>query len=353
MSQKKWTLKSLAQELGVSIATMSNAYNRPDQLSEALRERILRDAAALGYNGPSAAASSLRTGRTGVVGVMISHPLSYSFVDPVAGMFLEGVTSELDEHGMNMLMLSSRMEHDTLASHVSLVDGFIVYGPPLPSVASFMKRQSKPLVTVDFEMDDIPAITVDDFGGCYRLAKSCLEPNKRIAIVGLRLFESDKVENAVGKTLFDHHYITIKRLQGFVEGAAAVDMAIEPSNIWCVPENTHAYGREVAEQIFASEQLPDFIFCMSDRLALAVIEVAREMKINVPKDVKVSGFDDIPESKRSFPSLTTVAQQCHLKGKTAAQMFTGQRQLESIQLDTTVQFRMSCMMPIRRVKDTL
>ena len=64
MSQKKWTLKSLAQELGVSIATMSNAYNRPDQLSEALRERILRDAAALGYNGPSAAASSLRTGRT-------------------------------------------------------------------------------------------------------------------------------------------------------------------------------------------------------------------------------------------------------------------------------------------------
>lgn len=353
MPKKKWTLKTLAKELGVSIATMSNAYNRPDQLSGPLRERLLTQAAALGYNGPSAAASSLRTGRTGVVGVMISHPLSYSFIDPVAGLFLEGVSQELESNGMSMLLLSSRLEQETLAAHVSLVDGFIIYGPPLPSIADFMTRQAKPVVTVDFEIDGVPAVTVDDFGGCLNIARYCVEKNHRAAILGLRLFDCDGPENAVGKTLNDRHYITIKRLEGFRKGAEENGVYIDEKDIWCVPENLHSFGREAAEKILVDDDLPDIVLCMSDRLALAVLDVAREKKINIPKDIKVSGFDDIPESKRCFPSLTTVTQQCQLKGQTAAQMFTGKIDMASIELETRVQFRMSCMMPIKRVKDTL
>lgn len=353
MEKHKWTLKSLAKELGVSIATMSNAYNRPDQLSASLRERLLAQASALGYNGPSAAASSLRTGRTGVIGVMISHPLSYSFIDPVAGMFLEGVSRELEAKGMSMLLLSSRLEQEALAGHVSLVDGFIIYGPPLPSIANFMRRQAKPIVTVDFEMDDVPAVTVDDFGGCFNLARYGTEQGQRVAVIGLRLFDSDKVENAEGKELLDDHYITIKRLEGFRAGAAHNGIVIEDKDIWCAPENLHNYGREVAEKLFAQDDYPNVVMCMSDRLALAAIEVAREKKLNVPKDVKISGFDDIPESKRSFPSLTTVTQQCQLKGQMAAQMFTGEREMASVELETQVQFRMSYLMPIKRVKDIL
>lgn len=353
MPNQKWTLKTLAKELGVSIATMSNAYNRPDQLSSSLRERLLMQAAALGYNGPSAAASSLRTGRTGVIGVMISHPLSYSFVDPVAGMFLEGVSKELEANGMSMLLLSSRLEQEALAGHVSLVDGFIIYGPPLPTIADFMLRQAKPIVTVDFEMDGVPSVTVDDFGGCLNIARYSVEQGFRAAIVGLRLFDCEGVENAVGKTFYDRHYITIKRLEGFRKGAEENGVRIDDKDIWCAPENLHSYGREVAEKIFADDNYPDIVMCMSDRLALAVIEVAREKKINIPKDLKVSGFDDIPESKRSFPSLTTVTQQCQLKGHLAAKMFTGSGDMESVELETRVQFRMSCLMPIKRVKDTL
>src|ERR671935_2203343 len=90
-SDKHPTLATIAEALGVSRATVSNAYNRPDQLSPALRERILATAQRLGYAGPDPAARGLRLRRTGTVGVLLGEELSYAFTDPAAALFLEGV----------------------------------------------------------------------------------------------------------------------------------------------------------------------------------------------------------------------------------------------------------------------
>ena len=75
---KKLNLSQVAKHLGVSIATVSNAFNRPDQLSSKLRTRILEESTKLGYHGPNLAARSLRMGASGVIGVMISDSLSYT-----------------------------------------------------------------------------------------------------------------------------------------------------------------------------------------------------------------------------------------------------------------------------------
>lgn len=75
------TLASLAAELGVSRTTVSNAYNRPDQLSPATRARILAAAAAHGYPGPDPAARGLRMRRAGSIGVVLTEHLSYAFED--------------------------------------------------------------------------------------------------------------------------------------------------------------------------------------------------------------------------------------------------------------------------------
>ena len=75
MSKRSTTLASLAAELGVSRTTVSNAYNRPDQLAPATRERILAAAAARGYAGPDPTARSLRTRRQGSVGVLLTEHL--------------------------------------------------------------------------------------------------------------------------------------------------------------------------------------------------------------------------------------------------------------------------------------
>ena len=87
------TLASLAAELGVSRTTVSNAYNRPDQLSPELRRRVLDTARRLGYPGPDPVARSLRTRKAGAVGLLLTENLSYAFrdlvlLDPDSGGFV-------------------------------------------------------------------------------------------------------------------------------------------------------------------------------------------------------------------------------------------------------------------------
>ena len=87
------TLADVAAPIGVSRTTVSNAYNRPDQLSPALRERVLDAARELGYNGPDPMARSLRRGRAGSLGLVFDHRLQYIFSDPAAVLFLSGVAA--------------------------------------------------------------------------------------------------------------------------------------------------------------------------------------------------------------------------------------------------------------------
>ena len=86
------TVKTLAAAVGVSPSTVSNAYNRPDQLSAPLRQRILAKADELGYAGPDAAGRTLRVGRADAVGVLLSERLSYAFSDPYVIEFLTGLS---------------------------------------------------------------------------------------------------------------------------------------------------------------------------------------------------------------------------------------------------------------------
>src|ERR1700738_1630784 len=89
--QKRSTLESIARQLGVSKMTVSNAYNRPDQLSPELRERILLAARELGYPGPNPLASTLRRGRVGAVGMVFVEPVSFAMSDPAAALIVRGV----------------------------------------------------------------------------------------------------------------------------------------------------------------------------------------------------------------------------------------------------------------------
>src|ERR1700741_29028 len=98
------TLASLAAELKVSRTTISNAFNRPDQLSPELRERVLETARRLGYPGPDPVARSLRTRQAGGVGLLLTETLSYAFRDPAAIRFLEGLAMACEEAGQGLLL---------------------------------------------------------------------------------------------------------------------------------------------------------------------------------------------------------------------------------------------------------
>src|SRR5918998_105463 len=173
-SARRANLKDVAAELGVSAATVSNAYNRPDQLSPALRERVFETARRLGYAGPDALARGLRRGRAGAGGILYEDRLSYAFADPAAVLFLQGVSVATEEAGLGLLLLSGAPgeERDPEAISGAVVDGVVVYSmsDEDPLVSAALERRL-PVVLVDQpRTGGLPFVGIDDMGAARAAA---------------------------------------------------------------------------------------------------------------------------------------------------------------------------------------
>lgn len=341
------TLKDLARELGVSTATVSNAFSRPDQLSADLRERILSEAERLGYQGPNATARSLRRGQTGIIGLILADRLQYNFEDPVATRFLHGVSEIFDQQNINMLLLPSRTEFYIGQSFDSLADGYIIYGPPRDRrVLEKLMARRKPLITVDFNVDGLRSLNIDNFTGARLAAEHGLKSvSGRIAILGLRLIPgATQIGRLTGADLIRaDESVSRRRLDGYRAALNAANRPVETDWIWNAPESRYELGYQAAREALSHQPRPELLLCMSDRLALGAIAAAQDMGISIPDQLKVIGFDDIPTAAYQRPALTTVHQPQHEKGRHAARMVLGlNNSSRDIVLDARLIIRDSC-----------
>jgi len=322
------TLKDLARELGVSTASVSNAFNRPDQLSPALRERILGEARRLGYRGPDAKARSLRTGRSRIIAVILAESLTYSLNDPVASEFLSGVAEVLDAQGHTLLLLSSRQAQELLPGSASMADGFIVYGlMPSGDLLDTLPDHA-PLVSADFDIAGRPSVHVDDEPACYGIARHALRrPPLRPGIINLRL----TAEPCNGRVTPDHillgteQTITRSRLIGFHRALEEAGFAPDEVPMWNIEENTFPVCEPVIAGVLdlPEEERPDLLLCMSDRIALTALTLAERRGLRIPEDLRLTGFDGIAEGQYRSPRLTTVRQDSTEKGRITARMILG------------------------------
>ena len=194
---RKVTLQTIAEQLGVSRTTVSNAYNRPDQLAPELRERVLATAAELGYTGPDPAARRLRSGGREAIGLLFTESLAYAFSDPGAVLFLQGF-AQRRRGGRARDARSSRAspaarrrtDGDRQAAvREAVVSGFCAYSLPVddPDLAAAVERRL-PLVVVDEpRTGEHTFVGIDDRAGA-RLAAEHLTAlgHRRIGIVSFR-----------------------------------------------------------------------------------------------------------------------------------------------------------------------
>src|SRR6059058_1886487 len=191
-TRRQATLASLAAELGVSRTTVSNAYNRPDQLSAPLRARVLEAARRLGYPGPDPVARSLRTRKAGAVGLLLTEALSYAFRDPAATGFLEGLALACEEAGQGLLLVPVSPEQaDVTAVHQAGVDGFVVYSvrEDDPHFLAVLERPL-PVVVCDqpHGVEGVDRVGVDDRAGMLALARHLTGlGHRRIGVLCMRL----------------------------------------------------------------------------------------------------------------------------------------------------------------------
>ncbi|MER6764076.1 MULTISPECIES: LacI family DNA-binding transcriptional regulator [Amycolatopsis] len=312
--RRRPTLDDVAEAVGVSRATVSNAYNRPDQLSTQLREQILRAAGELGYPGPNPTARSLATSRTGAIAFLLDSSLSAAFSDPALSITLDALAKTVEPTGNALLLLPGHEAQEgppasrvlaaqaDIAVAYSLADGT----PALEAV----RARGLPLVVIDQPpLPDTARVGCDDRGGASLAARHLVE-------LGHRRFGILAAPRLSAVTSPFHG--TRERLAGYLDTLAAA--GITDVSITEAPWLSASTARAAATELLTASVRPTALLCMSDQLAFAAIAAAHRLGLRVPGDVSIVGFDDTPQAAWSEPPLTTVRQDLAGKGRVAGEL---------------------------------
>ena len=351
------TMKDVARAAGVSQPAVSYAYNRPDQLSAEVRERILRVASDLNYPGPNPVGRGLRRGPVGAIGLMITDSLPYAFDDPATVQLLRGIAEigEMAEVMLTLLPLRSAAEAEYPAdvetrqakmSGDSLVDGFIVYSlPDQHRAVEAALARGLPTVIID-----APRVQ----GGSYlgirdrQAAEHLLGlGHRRIGVLMDRLSpdgRSGLADDARRRNARDG--VARERVIGYQQALRAAGLT------WRDIPMVEAGGFDEPATERAVNLLLDnrpgltAILASTDVLALQALRELQARAIRVPDDISVIGFDDAPDAAAA--GLTTMAQPLVEKGRAAARLLLAsiqQGQPSRLILPTELKVRTSTAPP--------
>lgn len=309
MQKKRITLKDIARETGVHVSTVSRALDPVERktITEEVARRIQAAAENLGYR-PNRIAAGLRTNRTMTVGVMIPDITNVIF-PPI----LRGIESVLEPLGYASIIVNTDSERDREIRLLDVlrdrgVDG-IIHAAVLRSDPSIAKaaQDGLPVVTLNrmVEASDIPYVINDEDAGICQMLRHLRElGHTRIAhIAGPQDLSTGQL-----------------RLAAFRRAAHDLDAEIDDDLIVVATRFDEQEGARCLGELLASGKTFTAVLCANDRLALGAIEALRERGIDCPRQVSVTGFNDMPFLDLIRPKLTTVRIQQHCAGRAAAEI---------------------------------
>lgn len=322
----KPTLQTVADAVGVSRSTVSNAYGRPDQLSPELRERILSTARHLGYAGPDPTARSLRSGRAGAIGVLLAPTVSYAFTDPYAVEFMRGLAEKAEDHeaGILLVPLKDDDEEALAAVQSAAVDGFCVYCVPgWYRALKAVWARGLPVVNSSepgsAETESL-YVGIDEAAATRALGRHLVAlGHQRIAVIGTHL-GSDLAPGPVGSQTTDDSgsYVSRERLRGYRDAFTEAGLAWSDVEVINAAGNSRHEGAAAAAHALDRAPRPTAVVAITDMLALGVLDAVAARGLRVGHDVSVAGFDDIPDAAAA--NLTTVRQSAIERGRIAADL---------------------------------
>ena len=299
------TIKDIARAAGVSHATVSRALNDHPALSDKTIQKIKRLAATMGYV-PNASARGLKTRRSRVLGVIVSH-----IDDPFWSEVLQGIDAVLHPAGYSLFVAAThrdeRREKEIVQSMVQRgVDGVILCAPQFsPAQNRILQSYGLPTTVVNNEGAAEARYLVynDDVYGIRLLTQHLIDlGHRRIAFMGC----------AVGGRT------TIARETGFRDTVRAAGLQLDERLIVQAPSSSPAGGRESAALLLSGARRPTAVVCYNDHMAMGVYAALFEAGLSVPRDKSVVGFDDIALAAYLLPPLTTLRQCKHELGSEAA-----------------------------------
>jgi DNA-binding LacI/PurR family transcriptional regulator len=321
----KPTLQTVADAVGVSRSTASNAYSRPDQLSPTLRKKILETARRLGYTGPDPTARSLRSGRVGAIGVLLSPTVSYAFADPYAVEFMRGLAESAERHETGVVLLPLKDDDDAALAAVqsAAVDGFCVYCVPgwYRAMEAAWAR-GLPIVNASFEADDpdVLFVGIDEATAARAIGRHVVAlGHRRIAVIG-HYVGPEQTSGPVSVPNLDDvpSYVSRERFRGYRDAFAEAGVAWSDILTINAAGNSRHDGAVAAAHALDRAPRPTAVLAITDMLALGTLDALAARGLRPGHDVSVTGFDGIPDAAAA--QLTTVRQSAIERGRIAGEL---------------------------------
>lgn len=287
-------LADVAAAARVSIATASRALAGAQNASPEAVAVVLAAAEKLGYR-PDPVARAMRSRQTGLVGIVIP-----GFSNPFFAEVIEALENAMQARGLDMLLADSRGSVIDEARRVEMlvdrkVDGMFVI--PCDEHASGLAirgaQRYVPVVQIDRKVEGIDGdyVGIDNGSGIRVLLKHLAEQGCRRAT-----FVSDRGLSSTGRRRLDAFRSEVRQVEGI--------RATRP----ILGSFTAQFGREAAVRLLRQRPHPDAVVCGADVVALGVLKELRAQRVNIPDDIRVSGFDGISFAELCDPPLTTVRQ---------------------------------------------
>ena len=287
------TLDDVARTAGVSTATVSRCLNSPDRVVKTTREKVMSAVEALGYT-PNFGARVMAAKRTYTIGAIIP-----TMENAIFARGLQAFQEELRDHGYTLLVSSSayrpEIEEEQIRTLVARgADGLLLIGYARdPSIYHYLKQQEvSALVAWTYKADsELPSIGFDNRASMYDLAQEVLDlGHRRIGVISGVTKGNDRAA---------------QRLQGIKDALAANGLSSHALNVVETPYEIEN-GANAFNQLMARGKNLTAVMCGNDVLAAGALRQAREMGLDVPGEVSITGFDDIELARIVVPALTTV-----------------------------------------------
>lgn len=301
------TIYDIAEQAGVSIATVSRVFSGSARVADITRERVFSVARQLGYE-PNASARSLARQSTQIVSAVLPMMTSYFFME-----VLRGVHDCLWEANYDLLVFASRSPGEVdgqfeRAVQPGRADGLILCSTQLSAErAESLKDSGYPVVLVDCAHSEFDSVSVNNTEGGYAAVRHLIECGR--TRIGLILPNPDSAPG-------------VERRLGAERALAEANLALDPDYVVMSDEVLqHGYTREsgyaAMKTLLARSPRPDAVFAASDVQALGALKAIRDAGLRCPEDLVLVGFDDIRTS--AYVGLSTLSQPMYEMGKTGAE----------------------------------
>ena len=291
------TLEDIAEKAGVSRSTVSRVVNEHPNVSEKVRTRVLQVIAETGFH-PNAAARTLASQRSSMIGFILGRTVSSFFPDPYFPQLTQGIAQACNQnrYTLSLFLVGSREDEAMIFPNVSrkgLLDGVIVQsGHDDDELINKLITSNIPIVVVGrpFEVENVTFLDVDNVEASRQAVAH---------LIGLGNTRIATIEGSANTT------VSIDRRRGYEKVLAEAGLPLDEKLI-AAGDFSEESGYRAMEALLPHK--PDAVFAASDAMAFGAIRAARHAGLRVPEDIGFVGFDDLPSARRFEPALTTVRQ---------------------------------------------